>query len=247
MRYLGGKTKASKNIARFLEGVRPLGAPFYDVLTGGGSVVAAMTGERVANDLCVPLITLYRAYQHGWRPPETLSKPEWEQLRAVQNPDDPLTAFAGFACSYGGKWFGGYAGGTTYTGEPVPLHLRYKYSDLDARGCRAYNYAAQAGRSLARQMSKCTGVVFENLDYSELVIPDGALVYLDAPYKGTTSYGYAKSEFDHKRYFAWAEQLSERATVVLAEYSAPEGWVEHWSRKPGVQLSNTVDKMFMRS
>jgi DNA adenine methylase len=203
MKYLGGKHTLARRIADYLESVRPDGSTFFDVFAGGLNVVAAMSGERVANDACEPLIALYRALQDGWDPPQELDEDEYHWIHAANDSADPLTAFAGFGCAYAGKYFGGYAR------DPA----------------KGRNFAAVAARGLERKIDACLDVQFECLDFADLDIPSGSLVYLDPPYRGTTAYGYF-SEFDHKRFDRWALALARRCVVVMSEYSAPRPWVE---------------------
>jgi DNA adenine methylase len=162
-----------------------------------------MSGERVANDACEPLIALYRGWLQGWRPPSSVDETEYRRVKQCADLTDPLTAFVGFGCSFGGKYFGGYA------------------RDLK----EGRDFVGTASRRLAVKLSRCVDVHFENCDFETLVIPDGALVYLDPPYRGTTPYGFFKS-FDHDRFDAWALALSCRATVVRSEYVCPEPWRE---------------------
>ena len=103
MQYLGGKHRLAKRIAAELEARRPDGARFVEPFCGALNITAAMTGERVANDACGPLIVLYHAWIDGWRPPEHVSAELYQETHAKMDPHDPLTAFVGFGCSFGGK------------------------------------------------------------------------------------------------------------------------------------------------
>ena len=59
-----------------------------------------------------------------------------------------------------------------------------------------------------------------NLDYREVEIPDGAVIYCDIPYAGTDGY---RDEFDHAAFYAWAEQ---QENIFISEYAMPEQFVE---------------------
>jgi site-specific DNA-adenine methylase len=83
-----------------------------------------------------------------------------------------------------------------------------------------------------RKIGACSGVSFSSVDFEVLDIPDGSLVYLDPPYRGTSSVGDGEG-FDHDRFEAWANELSDRCIVVLSEYSPPDGWSEFWSSESG--------------
>lgn len=220
MQYLGGKKKLAPTIARFLESRRrEPSQPFVDLFCGSAAIVAAMTGPRAAFDASEALITLYKQMQAGWDPPYYLSEETYKILRKRSDPTNPLTAFAGHGCSYGGKLWGGYA--------------------RDPNGGR--NFAATARASLLSTMRKLRGVPFACCDYRDASIPDGALVYCDPPYIATTS-TYADptvdadladeieaTDFDSVAFWRWAELLSRRCDVFVSEYVAPPTWRVAWS------------------
>ena len=56
-----------------------------------------------------------------------------------------------------------------------------------------------------------------SLDYQEVKIPDGAVIYCDIPYKGVS--GYQKDGFDHERFYAWAKG---KKNIYVSEYHMPE-------------------------
>jgi len=230
MQYLGGKHSLAKKIAAYLESVRPDGAPFFDVFAGGLNITAAMSGTRIANDACEPLITLYRAWSEGWRPPPEISEDEYYWIQACGDSTDPITAFAGFGVSYGGKFFAGYARSNGSKKNPKP---------------EGVNFAGTAARSLDRKLRACRGVRFECQDFEDLIIPDGALVSLDPPYRGTTAYGFFGA-FDHDRFDRWALELARRCVVVRSEYQAPDPWVDVESFPiSGGRLQIQREKLFM--
>ncbi len=53
--------------------------------------------------------------------------------------------------------------------------------------------------------------------YSDMQIPDDAVIYCDPPYAGTT--GYMMEDFDHGKFYDWA--LHQKNIVVISEYSMP--------------------------
>ncbi len=60
---------------------------------------------------------------------------------------------------------------------------------------------------------------FHHADYRD-ACPDGALVYCDPPYKGTTGYG-AVGEFDSNEFWSVMRQWSRHNKVYISEYQAP--------------------------
>jgi DNA adenine methylase len=176
-------------------------------------------GPRLANDACQPLITLARAWLDGWRPPAEVSEDLYRELKAKQDPADPLTAFVGFGVSFGGKWFGGHA-----------------------RTTPAQNYLDCALRALEKKLSRCAGVSFTCLDFGDLEILPGDLVYADPPYRGTTAYGYHKSPFDHDRFVRVAQGWAAipGVKVFVSEYAAQaDTWDHAASFNPRKALAGT--------
>jgi DNA adenine methylase len=52
---------------------------------------------------------MWRKCLEGWIPPTSVTEEEYQQIK--QNPDlydSALVGFVGFACSFSGKWWGGY-------------------------------------------------------------------------------------------------------------------------------------------
>ena len=63
------------------------------------------------------------------------------------------------------------------------------------------------------------------VDYRDVEIMPGDVVYCDIPYEGTDTRGYGKGQkFDKKAFDEWAQ--SQDFPVYVSEYSMPEGWVE---------------------
>lgn len=198
MRYLGGKSKIRKEVARFLESIRE-GRDYLEPFVGGGWVLQEMTGQRTASDGNVALIAMYQALQQGWEPPDFVSESEYINARSLSD-DSPMKAFIGFGCSFAGKWFGGYARSNNKT-------------------C----YAATSKRSLMKQLPLIQHVRFMACDYRNHE-PINMLVYCDPPYANTTSYG-AFDGFNHSTFWETMRQWSANNTVVISEYSAPDDFI----------------------
>ena len=122
-----------------------------------------------------------------------------------------MTAFCAFGLSWGGKEWGGLA-----------------------RNSSGYDYQGSAERSLDQKLSALAGKTFRftSLPYDQLDIPDGATVYCDPPYLGTTGYR-ANKGFDHAAFWSWAGILSTRCRVLVSEQGAPAGWA------PAVAIRHT--------
>lgn len=213
MKYLGGKARLAKQIVEVLvqraedAGLGPT-VDYLEPFVGGGSVLCAVPKHwnRTACDVNEALITMYKALQQGWVPPTDLSREEYYALKQAQDPLDPLTAFAGFACSFAAKWFGGYAAG-------------------DGR-----NYAAEGARNLEQQMSTLLRTEFHCLSVFDIQVTPGSLVYCDPPYAGTTGYDGA-GDFDTPAFWNWVRDNSDESVVIVSEYEAPTDFECIWERQ----------------
>lgn len=56
-----------------------------------------------------------------------------------------------------------------------------------------------------------------SLPYDEIEIPDNSVIYCDPPYAGTKK--YKNGRFDSAAFWRWAEEMPERNTVFVSEYS----------------------------
>jgi len=219
MQYLGGKSKTRKQISAFLGSVRN-GKEYLEPFVGGAWILQEMTGKR-SN---VSLITMYKALQEGWLPPENVSEELYAEYKAKQNPEDPLTAFIGIGCSFGGKWFGGYARQT------------------------GYSFASGGRRALQKQLPLIQDVLFKAQSY-KCYIPYKCLIYCDPPYENTTGY---KDKFSHAEFWDTMRNWSKDNTVVISEYKAPEDFrcvleipTKTIIRDAGNKPLLSIEKLFM--
>ncbi|MDC9591513.1 DNA adenine methylase [Xenorhabdus sp. XENO-10] len=133
----------------------------------------------------------------------------------------------GFNCSYAGRWFNGYTG-VTQTKSRVRDH------QLEARN------------NIQRQLTQLDGVILRCCDYRELDIPNGAVVYCDPPYANTIAY---RDAFNTAEFWGWVRELSNRCTVFVSEYTAPDNFDCIWSREVVSGISGTkttsIESLFM--
>ena len=216
MRYQGGKSRIAADIARFIVPVRGRDSVFVSLFCGSCSVESKVHGfsRMILNDLHPYLIALLRGAQNGYTLPDTISEDEYYFLRDNPDLDPVLTGFVGFGCSYGGKWFGGYA-----------------------RNQGNRNYAAESKRSLLKDMSALSKAEFLNLDYRAVPIPLHATVYADPPYSNTT--GYKTGKFDSAEFWCFMRLIAETGhTVYVSEQTAPKDFTCIWE-KP---FTRTLDR-----
>lgn len=202
MRYLGGKQRIRNwikdNVLRYKGDKTKYVEPF---IGGCGSfeVCRPLFTEGVGVDIHEDLILLYQAITSGWVPPDIVTEHEYQSIR--QGPPSALRGFVGFGCSFGGKWFGGYA--------------------RDAIG---FNYCGAGKRALLRIAGVLQLSEIRHCSYLDIDIDPSCFVYCDPPYAETT--GYSTGAFDHDRFWATAEGWARLGAVVMvSEETAPPNWV----------------------
>jgi DNA adenine methylase len=209
MMYMGGKAQIAKHIVAFLNQHRTEGQLFVEPFLGGCNILPLMDLPKWGNEINKSIGMFYVALRDGWVPPRFVPEEEYQDLKDEK--DSVLRGFVGIACSFGGKWFGGYARGT---------------------GIR--NYALNGYNTAMKTAPKLQGALITWMNYQDMTIPDGSLVYCDPPYAGTT--GYNKTKFDHDAFWQWVRDLSSRCTVFVSEYSAPPDFQEVWRMERGCGL-----------
>jgi len=198
MQYMGSKNKISKQLLPIILKNRKIDQWYVEPFVGGCNMIDKVAGNRIGNDINEKLIDMWRALQNGWSPPTIVSKELYYEVKNNQNRYSPeLVCFVGILCSFGAKWFGGYA--------------------FNSKG---ENYAARAVRVLEKQVKNLSGVVFTSIDYRNMQIPEKSIVYCDPPYTNTTKY---KNGIDYAEFWDWVRKLKHEGQMVyVSEYSAPE-------------------------
>ena len=224
MRYFGGKQRIANELIPIIDLLRG-DRTYFEPFVGGANVITRVEGgRRVASDVVPELINMYKALQTGWQPPGQLSREEYDQIKAMTEPH-PLKAFAGFGCSFAGKYFGGYAS----SGER--------------------NYAANAASSLKTKVKGMADVEFYHGDYRSFD-PTNCLIYCDPPYNGTTSYS-AAGKFNSESFWAICRWWALDNTVLVSEYDAPSDWTVLWEKSVKTDIRgkdgkiNRTEKLFL--
>lgn len=226
MQYLGGKARIAEHIVPIILESRPktVVEPFCGSLWVSVELLKQDPNLVVyASDAHKDLVDMWIAVQQGWTPPVTLSEEEYIQLKNASS--SPLRTFAGYGCSYGGKWFGGYA----------------RRPSLNS------NFAKIAHGSVMRKAKYLDRVVFSYGDYRDA--GPGDVVYCDPPYLGTTKPGTA-NYFNHEEFWVWVRQ--QKVPVYTSEFQAPEDFSVVWEKEINLTMHATktgsarVDRLFVK-
>ena len=109
---MGGKARIAKPISEIINNKAEGDKTFVSLFCGAVNVESKVKGfdRIICNDNHEYLIALLQAVQQGYIPPDNISE---EQYKHIRNNKDKypkeLVGFVGFGCSFGGKWFAGYA------------------------------------------------------------------------------------------------------------------------------------------
>jgi len=185
-------------------------APYYvEPFVGGASVLALVKKEhRLALDVESNLIWMWKAVQQGWVPPTEVSRELYSALRNHPH-DSALKGFVAYGCSWGGKFFGGYASG-------------------DDR-----NFADEGSRRITNKVAPhIKDVFFDCCDYKDAeAYGEGWIFYCDPPFLNTATYS-AGGVFNHQEFWSWADSMANMGHVMLvSETEAPDGWDVCWEKE----------------
>ncbi len=195
MQYMGGKSNEKWQICRFLNQIRQPGQLYIEPFVGACNTFAMMDEPKIGIDIHPDLIAMWQAVQCGWEPPDSLTEEEYNHLK--YSTISPLRGFAGFGCSYSGKWFGGYA----------------------RRKGNSYNYCKGSKNGLINKIPSIINSTFICCDYKKIDIPRNSLVYCDPPFKWTTEF---KDQFDSREFWDVIRKWSQENIVIVSEMSAPD-------------------------
>ena len=197
MRYHGGKSIISKDIAAKIRELHPTATEIWEPFCGGGAVTLALAkvGFHVhASDNHPDLILMWQALMRGETEPfADVTEAEYAALKAA--PPSARRGFVGFGASFGGHWWGGF-------GRDVK----------NGAGHQPYEEACRFVKKLIN-----LSVTFTHTDYT--TVPDDVLVYADPPYVGTKPYKGSPA-FDHAAFWSWVRQ--RKGPTFISELTGPD-------------------------
>lgn len=234
MKYNGGKHRIASQVAAAIHEYGAGRTVFIEPFMGGANITARMGGTfpiTIAGEYVLDLAMMWQAVKDGWCPPSEVSEAQYAAARYAEPSAE--RAFIGFACSFGAKWFGGYA-------RPDP---------------RGDSSAAEVGvRAIDKKrpgLVATTAIVHADYrDWRSLMGP-AVIAYCDPPYAGTVKYNAAGS-FDSAAF--WDEMRAWRemgAMVLVSEYNAPLDWwpVREWTPQASLSRADkskrAVEKLWM--
>ncbi len=214
MRFMGSKRRIAPELSIILH--KHMRDTYIEPFVGGCNMMEHIKcPRRFGSDVNPALIAMWQGLQKGWVPPSTLSEEEYEAIKTFPGMYNPaLVGFVGFGCSFGGKWFGGFA--------------RSKERD----------HTAESKLSVLRQRDILYDVTFSCRPYSIIDVRD-ALIYCDPPYENTTKYNL--NYFDYTVFWNWCRRLSKHNTVLISSYEAPDDFKSIWHKTIRCDLTVNIN------
>ena len=126
-------------------------------------------------------------------------------------------------------------GCSTATGSNLQQHLESMHRINNLMGNSRLQHLERLNRTPDLNVSM-NNLQCYNLDYHLLtdIIPDGSVVYLDPPYKGTFDYSENKSgTFDTREFLDWAYNIGQKYPTFISEYNVEDDrfiLVDDWAR-----------------
>ena len=219
---MGSKRRISKYIVPIIqEYINENTTAYIEPFVGGGNIITKIDCDiRIGSDINLPLIELLKHIRdHPNDIPDDITEEEYNNVRT--NKDKyPLwyVGLVGFNCTFGGKYYGGYARAIQQNGET-------------------------RNRSILRNLKKwCVnlqGIEFICCDYNKYDCLENCVIYCDPPYFNTTGY---KNKFDSLQFYDWVRDVSLKNTVIVSEYQMPDDFRCIWERDIVVNLDASNNK-----
>jgi len=207
---MGGKSRIGKRLAAVIQSFNPVAydEPFCGMFSVGKHVVAK---RRTAGDIHPDLILFLQAVKEGWIPPAGVSEEEYAKLRTKV--PSALRGYTGFAYSFYGKFFGGYARADGmdfgHFARTTTLKMALMIRDVEFR-CQTYK------------------------EYNG----DADVIYCDPPYAGTTDFSHGTFKTDE--FWEWVRSRQE--IVLVSEYAAPSDFEVIWEQKVTTTMRDKTDR-----
>jgi len=241
MKYMGSKNRIAKHILPIILKDRNPEQWYVEPFVGGANMIDKVDGNRLGADNNPFLIEALMMIRDT---PELIPKNNIEFTEADYNTCNPskkitheftcaIIGYAGFAISFGAKWFGGWSRGK------------------DSKG-RQRDYVAEQFRAAVKQSKKLDGCCFMPCEYQklDLPIPENSIIYCDPPYKGTTK--YKDGDFDHAEFWQKCRDwCADGHQLFISEYNAPDDFVCVWQQELKVSVAKdgkqktAVEKLFV--
>jgi len=234
MKYLGGKKILGKYISEVIKAFTndTQITSYIEPFCGALGVFVHMTdhfNKCYASDLHGDLIEMWKKVQNGtFRPPKTMTEERFLKIKEYKSPNS-MKAFVGFGCSFGGKYFGGYA---------------QKYTNG-----KKEDFLKEATNSIRKIAPKIQNATFKCQSYDAWK-PTKSIIYCDPPYvHGKFPVKYRTStkkylEFDSEKFWNQVRKWSKHNVVFVSEKTAPDDFIAIWKKRKQRSISQSKKTRF---
>ena len=231
---MGSKNKLSKYLKPIIESYLTNDTVAYiEPFVGGGNMIDKIDFHtKIGYDIDKYAIAVLNGLKNGQLPPYEVSKEQYIDIK--ENKDkysDFLVGYIGYELSFGAKFFGGYV----------------KRDDFKKRG-DIYSY-----RHCVKQAEKLKDIMFECHDFRDIDNLKNCVIYIDPPYKNTTS--YQGKDFPYEEFYNWCRNMSKDNIVLVSEYNMPDDFECIWQKEVKVTMdsnrrandkkNNRTEKLFI--
>lgn len=228
MKYVGSKNKLSKDLAPIIQSyIKQTTKGYLEPFVGGANMIDKIQCKnKIGCDIHKELIALLiKARDNDSDIPDIVSEEEYKKVKNnKERYADWYVGLVGFCATFGAKYFGGYARGFKADGITPRIHSN------------------EAIRNLKKQAPNLKYIKFKNCSFLDLPINKikGYVIYCDIPYKNTTK--YSTKNFPYEEFYKWAKEIGKNNTVLISEYSMPEGFKCIWEKNVKTSLGSGINK-----
>ena len=208
MHYIGSKFYMRKPIATIINTfTNPADGPkrdFVSLFCGSCNVDALIDcNHRIINDKQKYVSAMWHDLLNGYKFPFTVAGKEVHQhykelvqQDRVPREEWPVAAFMGTCYSMFGRWF--------------DMYFRNAHKKDPTREYNGMNNIYKSAEAM-----KGNTTVY-NMDYLDVPVPDGAVVFADPPYYGVSNNVWGlNEEFDREKFWEYMNKLVEDGHVVF--------------------------------
>lgn len=219
MQYNGGKGKIARELAWVISSFKP--NIYWEPFVGAANVIQHIKAPyRIGSDLDLHIVHYLSLIQKGWNPPNlTIDESlylAWKKFEPSKPEEYAIKAMIGYGCSFGGKWFGGFA--------RVP------------RKDSSNSFYQTAQIASRKQFALLKGIMFFQQSFLDFTPIGTDLIYCDPPYRNTTHCG-TNRKFDSDLFWAWCLRCNlQGIRVLVTEFEAPSFAHEIWRKTKAADL-----------
>ena len=211
---MGSKNRFAKELVPIIESyITSETKGYLEPFVGGANMIDKINcSKKYGCDINEYLIALLeKVRDDSINLPKVITNEDYDSVRLnCGNFDKWYVGFVGFLCSFGSKFFGGYARGKNNNGVPR-------------------NYARESYDNLIKQAPNLKGIVFKHCSFQDVNNIKGFVIYCDPPYRGTTK--YKTDEFPYDEYYDWCRKMSRNNIVLCSEYWMPDDFECIWAKE----------------